>query len=208
MSNSVPSRLWRDPQPLILASKSVGRGRALAQAGIFFEPRPADIDERAIETALGDASPDVIALTLARAKARIISQSAPKRLVLGADQVASCESRIFGKPADMAQAAQLLRLLSDRRHRLHSAVTLMRDGAVIFETVAHADLTMRALSDAFIDAYLSEVGEMALTSAGGYQIEALGGHLFSKIEGDHWTIMGLPLLPVLEAMRRERALIS
>ena len=128
--------------------------------------------------------------------------------MLGADQVASCEGRIFGKPADMRDAETLLRFLSGRRHRLHSAIALARDGAVVFATVGVADLTMRALSEDFIAAYLTAVGENALTSAGAYQIEGLGAQLFSKVEGDYWTIMGLPLLELLEALRREGALLS
>jgi septum formation protein len=200
------SPFWRESAPLILASKSAGRRQALAHSGVPFEAIAADVDERAIESRLEGADADAIASTLARAKALAIS--AKGRLVLGADQVASCEGRIFGKPADMIEAEALLRFLSGRRHRLHSAIALVRDGAVLFETVAHADLTMRRLSDAFVSAYLTTVGDNALTSAGAYQIEGLGAQLFSKIEGDHWTIMGLPLLELLEALRREGALLS
>lgn len=208
VSDPVLSPFWQGDLPLILASKSVGRRRALAQAGLPFDARPADIDERAIEARLGDASPDTIAATLARAKALAISIDAPSRLVIGADQVASCEDRIFGKPANMADAKELLRFLSGRAHRLHSALTLARDGEIIFETMGHADLTMRELSASLIDAYLFEIKDAALASAGAYQIEELGVHLFSKVEGDHWTIMGLPLLPLLDALRREGALLS
>ncbi|WP_292527923.1 Maf family protein [Methylocystis sp.] len=200
------SPFWRESAPLILASKSAGRRQALAHSGVPFESIPADLDERAIESQLAGADADAIASTLARAKA--LACSAEGRLVLGADQVASCEGRIFGKPADMREADALLRFLSGRRHRLHSAIALVRDGAVIFETVAVADLTMRGLSDAFIAAYLTVVGDNALTSAGAYQIEGLGAQLFSKVEGDHWTIMGLPLLELLAALRREGALLS
>jgi septum formation protein len=133
---------------------------------------------------------------------------APGRLALGADQVASCEERIFGKPENMEKAAELLRFLSGRRHRLHSAIALFRDGAALFQTVAHADLTMRDLGDDFIAAYLRATGEAALASAGAYQVEGLGAQLFSNVAGDHWTIMGLPILPLLAALRREGALIS
>lgn len=206
MSGRAISPFWRESAPLILASKSAGRRLALAQAGVAFETIPADVDERAIESRLGQADADAIALTLARAKALAID--AKDRLVLGADQVASCEGRIFGKPADMREAEALLRFLSGKRHRLHSAIALTRDGAVVFETVEVADLTMRELSDAFIAAYLAAVGENALSSAGAYQIEGLGAQLFSKVVGDHWTVMGLPLLALLEALRREGALFS
>lgn len=206
MTTGLRSPFWRESAPLILASKSAGRRQALLHSGVPFESTAADVDERAIESALGGADADAIALALSRAKALAIS--AAGRLVLGADQVASCEGRIFGKPADMRDAEALLRFLSGRRHRLHSAVALARDGVVIFETVGLADLTMRPLSDAFIAAYLSAVGETALTSAGAYQIEGLGAQLFAKVEGDHWTIMGLPLLALLDALRREGALLS
>lgn len=200
------SPFWRESAPLILASKSAGRRQALLHSGVPFESIPVDVDERAIESRLKAADADAIASALARTKALAIS--AAGRLVLGADQVASCEGRIFGKPADMREAEALLRFLSGKRHRLHSAIALARDGAVIFETVGVADLAMRDLSDAYIAAYLSAVGDTALTSAGAYQIEGLGAQLFSRVEGDHWTIMGLPLLALLEALRREGALLS
>ena len=208
MTDGSVSRLWRAPAPLILASRSEGRARALSQAGIPFETRPADVDERAIEAALGAAGPDEIAATLAREKALSVSRALSSRLVVGADQVASCEGRVFGKPADSKAAAELLRFLSGRRHRLHSGVALARDGAIIFETVAHADLTMRSLGDAFLDAYLVAAGDIVTTSAGAYQIEGLGAQLLERVEGDHWTIMGLPLPPLLEALRREGALLT
>lgn len=202
------SPFWRAEAPLVLASKSAGRRLALSQAGLPFEIRPADVDERAIEAALGPVGADALAAALARVKAISVSNETPGRLVIGADQVASCETRVFGKPETMAKAAELLRFLSGRRHRLHSALALARDGAVIFETIAHADLTMRPLSDSFIDAYLAAMGETALTSAGAYQVEGLGAQLFSKVEGDHWTIMGLPILPLLDALRRHNALLA
>jgi septum formation protein len=198
---SPPSPFWRPDASLILASKSEGRRLVLAQAGLPFESRPADVDERGVEASLGPVGADAVAAELARAKALAVSAEAPGRLVIGADQVASCETRIFGKPEDREKAAELLRFLSGRRHRLHSAIALARDGAVIFETVAHADLTMRMLSDDFIAAYLDAMGDKALASAGAYQVEGLGAQLFSKVEGDHWTIMGLPILPLLDALR-------
>ncbi|WP_409981511.1 Maf family protein [Methylocystis sp.] len=206
MSEHSASPFWRESAPLILASKSAGRRQALQHVGIPFESISVDVDERAIESQLNASDADTIAATLARAKALAIAVQGP--LVLGADQVASCEGRIFGKPVDMRAAEALLRFLSGRRHRLHSAIALARDGAVIFETVGVADLTMRSLSDEFIAAYLAAIGEKALTSAGAYQIEGLGAQLFSKVEGDYWTIMGLPLLALLEALRREGALLS
>lgn len=200
--------LWRGGAPLILASRSAGRRQVLAQAGLPFESRPADVDERAIETSLGEVGADSVALALARAKALAVSAEAPGRLTLGADQVASCGARLFGKPESMEKAAALLRFLSGRRHRLHSAIALARDGALVHETVAHADLVVRSLSDDFIAAYLAAMGETALTTAGAYQVEGLGAHLFEEVSGDHWTIMGLPLLPLLDALRRIGAVIG
>ncbi len=200
--------LWRAGAPLILASKSAGRRQVLAQAGLPFESRPAEVEERAIEKALGDVGADQVAQALARAKALAVAAEAPGRLVLGADQVASCGARLFGKPENLEKAAELLRFLSGRRHRLHSAIALVRDGAVVYETVAHADLDMRPLSDAFIGVYLDAMGDAALTTAGAYQVEGLGAHLFEKVSGDHWTIMGLPILPLLDALRRIGALIA
>ncbi|WP_363350497.1 Maf family protein [Methylocystis echinoides] len=208
MSEAPSFSLWRADAPLILASKSAGRRQVLAQAGLPFESWPADVDERAIEQALGPVGADSVAQALARAKALAVSVEAPGRLTLGADQVASCGERLFGKPESMEKAAALLRFLSGRRHRLHAAIALARDGAVIYETVAHADLEMRPLSDAFIDAYLAAMGETALTTAGAYQVEGLGAHLFQEVAGDHWTIMGLPLLPLLDVLRRIGALVG
>lgn len=206
MTATTSSAFWRAGAPLILASKSAGRRQVLAQAGLPFEAEPADVDERAIESALGDVGADAVAAALARAKALAVSAGARGRLVIGADQVASCGARLFGKPESMDKAAGLLRFLSGRRHRLHSAIALARDGIILFETVAHADLTMRPLGDDFIAAYLGAMGETALTSAGAYQVEGLGAHLFETVEGDHWTIMGLPILPLLDALRRLGAL--
>jgi septum formation protein len=143
---------------------------------------------------------------LAKAKALAVAAQAPGQLVLGADQLASCDGRLFGKPVSRAGAGELLRFLSGRWHRLHSAIALARGGRIIFEDMRHADLQMRELNDSFIESYLELVGEKALTSAGAYQVEGLGAHLFSEVRGDHWTIMGLPLLPLLDALRREGAL--
>lgn len=199
---------WLNGDPPILASASAGRRHVLREAGLPFEARPAAIDERAIEAALGVVDADVVAGTLARAKALAASEHAGDRWIIGADQTASCEGRIFGKPPTREKASELLRFLSGRRHRLHSAVALVRSGAVAFETVAHADLEMRVLSDAFIEAYLDAMGEAALARAGAYQVEGLGAQLFRRVEGDHWTIMGLPILSVLETLRKAGALLS
>ncbi len=201
---------WQSAQPLILASKSWGRRLVLQQTGIPFVAIPAELDERKIEEKIRakDGGADEVARALARAKALKISMTAPEAYVLGADQVASCEGRLFGKPRDLAQAAQQLAFLSGRPHRLHSAVALVRGGTIVFATVSHADLCMRELSASFIEAYLAVAGDAALASAGAYQIEGMGVHLFTEVSGDHWTILGLPILPVLDALRRESALLG
>lgn len=210
MTVSTDSLFWLARQPLALASKSKGRRLVLEQTGIPFTIHPAEIDERAIEAEVArtGGGADEIAARLAREKAVVISKMHEDRIVLGADQVASFDGRLFGKPADRARAKEQLRFLAGRDHRLHSAVVLVRDGVTLFATVSHADLRMRPLSEAFIDSYLAVVGDEVTTSAGAYQIEGFGIHLFERVVGDHWTILGLPLLPVLDALRREGALLA
>lgn len=194
--------LWRGA-PLVLASKSKVRRTLLEAAGIPVEIDPADIDERAAEAPHAGALPEKIALLLAREKALAIARRRPGMLVLGADQTLALGNRRFSKPATIAAAREQLALLSSKTHALHSGVTVARDGKILFETVATAYLTMRALSNDTLDAYLSAVGERVLQSVGAYQLEGLGVHLFEKIEGDHSTILGLPLLPLLACFRRE-----
>lgn len=203
------SALWRHSLPLALASKSTGRRMILEQIGIPFTIQSVDVDERALEADVvaSGGGGDEIAATLAASKA-LAARAAPGQLVLGADQVASCEGRCFGKPVDDAAAAAQLAFLSGKVHRLHSGVALAKDGKIIFQRVIQADLKMRALSTSFIDAYVAKLGAALLTTAGAYQIEGLGAHLFETVSGDHWTIIGLPILPVLEALRREGALLS
>lgn len=203
-------RLWRHPEPLLLASKSFGRQLALRQTGLPFEAHPAEIDEREIERRIAGegGGPDDIVAALSRAKALKISWEFPQALVVGADQAASCAGKIFGKPADMGAAKRQLAFLSGRAHRLHSGVALAKGGALLGETVVHADLTMRALTEEFLDCYLARAGEAVLGSAGAYQVEGLGVHLFARIDGDHWTILGLPLLELLALLRQAGALID
>lgn len=185
-----PAVFWRETQALLLASKSAGRRLALSQAALPFEVLPAEIDERAVERRVirDGGGPDAVVLALSRAKALKISKDHPGRLVVGADQAGSLDGQIFGKPADLAAAKRQLAALSGRSHRLHSGFALARGEEILFEAVAHADLSMRRLDDAFIEAYLAAVGDLALNSAGAYQIEGLGAHLFEKIAGDHWTL--------------------
>jgi septum formation protein len=198
--------LWRGKDPLILASQSRARQMLLTNAGIGFEAVPADIDERAVQQASGLTTPGDIAALLARQKARWVSSRRPGKYVIGADQTLALGDRQFSKPAGRAQAAEQLRALAGRAHELHSAVAVVRDGKILFADVAIARMTMRPLDEAGIDAYLDAAGEAVTSSVGAYQLEGLGVHLFERIEGDHFTILGLPLLPLLAFLRRERLL--
>jgi septum formation protein len=198
--------LWRGKDPLILASQSRARQTLLANAGISFEAVPAEIDERAVQHASGLASPGDIAALLAREKALSVSARRPGKFVVGADQTLALGERLFSKPAGRAQAAEQLRVLAGQRHELHSAVAVVRDGKILFADVAVARMTMRRLSESEIDAYLDEAGEAVTTSVGAYQLEGLGVHLFERIEGDHFTILGLPLLPLFAFLRSQRLL--
>jgi septum formation protein len=195
--------LWRGKHPIILASQSRARQTLLANAGIAFEAVAADIDERAVQHASRLSSPGDIAALLAREKALAVSAHRPGKHVVGADQTLALGFRLFSKPSGRVQAAEQLRALAGHSHELHSAVAVVRDGAIIFEAATIARMTMRRLGEPEIDAYLNEAGEAVTTSVGAYQLEGLGVHLFDRIEGDHFTILGLPLLPLLAYLRSE-----
>jgi septum formation protein len=198
--------LWRGQHPLILASQSRTRQTLLAHAGIAFEAIPADIDERAMQKASGLLAPDGIAALLAREKAMSVSASRPGRFVVGADQTLALGQRLFSKPAGRTQAKEQLRALAGHSHELHSAVAVALDGKILFEDIAVAHMTMRRLSENEIDAYLDAAGEVVTSSVGAYQLEGLGIHLFEQIDGDHFTILGLPLLPLLAFLRSAKLL--
>jgi septum formation protein len=198
--------LWRGQFPLILASQSRARQTLLADAGIAFEAVPADIDERAVQQASRLIAPGDIAALLAREKALYVSMRQPGQFVVGADQTLALGTRLFSKPRGRAQAAEQLRALAGRSHELHSAVAVARAGKILFEAAAVARMTMRRLGEAEIDAYLDEAGDAVTASVGAYQLEGLGVHLFERIEGDHFTILGLPLLQLLAYLRSERLL--
>ncbi len=202
------THLWQGKAPLVLASKSAARRALLTGAGLPFEAIAADIDERGVEAPLraAGASAEAVAAHLARAKACAVARSEPLRLVLGADQVLALDDEIFSKPRDLPAARAQLAKLSGRTHALHSALCIARGEKVLFETIATARLTCRALSANFIDRYLSAAGAAVLGSVGAYQLEGLGVHLFERIEGDHATILGLPLLPLLAFLRQEGSL--
>lgn len=195
--------------PIILASKSAARRAVLTGAGVPFEVQVAGVDEDAVKTALlaqGNGARE-IADALAELKAVRVSQKAPG-LVIGSDQTLEFEGRLYDKAVDLAEARERLKAMRGRPHRLHSAVVVARDGAPIWREIGSATLTMRDFSDDFLDAYLAAEGEAALGSVGVYRLEGLGAQLFSKIEGDYFGILGLPLLGLLDLLRRHGVLTA
>ena len=198
--------LWLAAQPLLLASRSSARRTLLEAAGVPIEVQPADLDERALETHAASQAPAAIAAQLARAKASSVAASHPGRLILGADQTLALGGKHFTKPADRAAAGTQLRALSGRTHELHSAIAFVQDAAVLFEYVGTARLTMRLLSAHFVDLYLDAVGDAATTSVGAYQVEGPGIQLFERLDGDYFTILGLPLIAALDFLRRHGCL--
>ena len=200
--------LWLEPQPLVLASRSDVRGKILAAAGLRFEIRPSIVDERAIEAQAGINDPVDVARHLAHAKASAVAASLPGRVVLGADQTLARGAKRFTKPADSSVASEQLRDLRGRTHELHSALALVRDGTLLFSCADTARLTMRNFSDRYLKDYLDLAGDAALKSVGGYQLEGIGIHLFDRVEGDYFTILGLPLLPLLAYLRQDKFIDS
>ncbi|WP_343313067.1 Maf-like protein [Brucella sp. BE17] len=193
-------------EKLVLASKSPFRSALLKNAGMKFSTASADIDERAVEAPLYEtgATPQDVAQVLAEAKALDVSEKNPDAVIIGCDQTLSLGDEIFHKPADMEAAGRQLLQFSGRTHALNSGVVLVRNGETLWRHVSVAHMTMRALDPAFIGRYLGQVGEAALSSVGAYQIEGPGIQLFEKIEGDYFTIVGLPLLPLLAKLRKEK----
>jgi septum formation protein len=198
--------LWRGTYPLILASQSRARQALLANAGIDFEAVPADIDERGIQQNSGLRKPGEIAALLAQEKALFVSTKMPDHYVVGADQTLALGQRLFSKPAGRAQAAEQLRTLAGSTHELHSGVAVARGGNVLFSDVSVARMSMRQLTGDEIRTYLDTAGDAVTASVGAYQLEGVGVHLFERIEGDHFTILGLPLLSLLAFLRRQRLL--
>jgi septum formation protein len=194
--------LWRAGEPLILASKSAVRRSVLESAGVPVEVVAADIDERGIEQRSGVSDPGEAAKLLAREKANAVASAHPGRIVLGADQTLALGQRRFSKAADRAGAREQLRALRGQVHALHSGLAVLQGDKVLFEHVAVARLSMRPFSDAFLDSYLDEVGAAALSSVGGYQLEGRGAQLMERVEGDHFTVLGMPLFPLLDWMRQ------
>jgi septum formation protein len=200
--------LWLAERPLVLASQSKVRRAMLESAGVAVETQPADLDERAIETQAGASDPSAVAMLLARAKALAVANDQPGRIVIGADQTLALGERRFSKPSGRAAAADQLRALSGQTHALHSAVAVVRNAEVLFADVAVARLTMRAFSEDFLARYLDAAGEAVQRSVGAYQLEGLGSQLFERIDGDYFTVLGLPLLPLLAYLRRAKLLAT
>ncbi|MGY9106343.1 MAG: Maf family protein [Alphaproteobacteria bacterium] len=191
--------------PLILASASVSRANVLAGAGLSFRSEPSHCDEDAIKDRMKTARAPTadVAESLAREKTAIISARYPKSYVIGADQMLECAGAWLDKPKDMEEARSHLQILRGQTHHLVSATVIMVDRQCVWRHADQAHLTMRSFSDEFIDTYLAFVGEEVCRSVGAYQLEGMGAQLFSKIEGDYFSILGLPLLPLLNFLREQ-----
>jgi septum formation protein len=192
--------------PLILASTSKSRARLLERAGLAFIAEPPGLDEGVMRQAVGgeqSLAPHDVAEVLARAKAEAVSELAPKAYVIGADQVLAFGDVIMSKPDSMEAARRQLLDLNGKTHTLHTAVAVATNGETIWAETTIATLTMRKLTPEFIGRYLAAAGDEVLNSVGAYQIESLGVELFDKVDGDYFSILGLPLIPLLDTLRRE-----
>jgi septum formation protein len=193
---------------VILASASKIRSEMLLHAGIDCDVVPAEIDEGAIKQQFPQNGSEAVALVLAKRKALHVSQNHSGRLVIGADQILDLNGEIFNKPIDRDQARSQLIRLSGRSHELISAVSVACNGQECWSHVDRARLWVRDLSREFIDSYLSRLGDAAFTSPGSYQVEGIGIQLFDRIDGNHYTILGMPLLPLLTYLRTQQMIPS
>jgi septum formation protein len=193
---------------IILASRSPFRAALLKNAGVSFTAQPAHIDERAAEAPLYEsgATPEDVALVLAEAKALEVSERNPEALVIGSDQTLSLGDDVLHKPENMEAARRQLLQLSGKTHHLNSAVVLAKNGITLWRHVSVARMTLRNLDPGFIGRYLSRAGAAVLQSVGAYQFEGEGVQLFEKVDGDYFTIVGLPILPLLAELRHEGAI--
>ena len=193
---------------LILASASSSRKRLLTAAGVSFTADPADLDETALMAGLKEAGGEVMACCLAEQKALAVSRRHPGKLVLGGDSVIAFEGDYLSKCASLAEARALLARLSGKTHMLVSAVALARDGALLWTHASPCRMAMRELSPQFLDDYLAQEGKAILSSVGCYHFEGRGAQLFAKVDGDYFSVLGLPLLQVLAQLRKEGVLAS
>lgn len=187
---------------LVLASRSAARRAMLTEAGVAFALEDAGVDEEAIKIALADASPEALAVELAMAKALAVSRRDAEAWVLGADQTLSFDGGLVSKAGSLGEARDRLIAMRGRTHQLHSGAALARNGSVVWSGVDSATMRMRDFSDAFLDAYLEREGQGLLACVGSYRLEGLGSQLFEAVEGDYFTVLGLPLWPVLAELRR------
>ena len=199
--------LWLSPVPLVLASRSKVRQKLLVAAGIPSEVCPADIDEREVELAAPSQQSAAVAELLSREKALAVELRNPGRLVLGADQLLALDGKRFFKPGDRAHARAQLLALSGRTHTLYSAIAFVQNATVQFEHVSTARMTMRTLSERFLEHYLDVVGSAATESVGAYQLEGIGIQLFERVEGEYFTVLGLPIMEVLDFLRQHGFLL-
>lgn len=189
----------REMPKLVLASASEVRASILGGAGIDFDVCPSRVDESLLKGTLTDGSD--LALALAAEKARAVAVKYPDHFVLGADQILSCDGRLFDKPRDMDEARGNLLFLRGKTHQLINGLALVLNDELVWQNTTTASLTMREFSDAFLDMYLQLAGSSILSSVGCYRLEAEGSQLFEKIDGDYFTVLGLPLMPLLGALR-------
>jgi len=194
--------------PLVLASGSASRKSLLTAAGVPFVTDPADLDEDRLMAELKPAGAEIIARTLAEQKALAVSRRHPGQIVLGGDSVIAFGGDYLSKCASLAQARALLLRLSGQTHLLVSAAALARDGALLWAHASPCRMTMRDLSAQFLEDYLAAEGEALLSSVGCYRFEGRGAQLFDRVEGDYFSVLGLPLLPVLACLRKEGLLAS
>jgi septum formation protein len=188
--------------PLILASKSAARQAMLTNAGVSFSVRVADVDEDAVKSTHDPADPAGLAVELARIKALAVSRHHPGAWVLGADQTLAFRGDLVSKAGSLAVARERLTAMRGRLHHLHSGAALVRNGQIVWSGVDTATMRVRDFSDAFLDAYLAAEGEGLLACVGSYRLEGTGSQLFEAVEGDYFTVLGLPLWPVLAELRR------
>ncbi len=193
---------------LILASKSAARRSMLQNAGVAFEARAADVDEAAIKAVSTDLDPIALAVRLAETKALAVSSDDPDAWVLGSDQTLAFDGGLVSKAVSMAAARDRLKAMRGKTHTLHSGAALATGGEIVWSGADTARMRMRDFSDAFLDAYLAAEGEALLSCVGSYRLEGLGSQLFEAVEGDFFTVLGLPLWPVLAELRRAGVIVS